>query len=106
MVSFEDFKKMDIRIAEIKEVKDHPDADKLYLLKIDTGTDERQIVAGIKKHYKPDDLLGKKIVVVVNLEPVTIRGAESSGMLLAAKDGGNLCLIAPEKEITLGSKIS
>lgn len=106
MVSFENFKKLDIRIASIKEVREHPNADKLYVLNIDTGTETRQIVVGIRKHYKKEELVGKKIVVVTNLEPATIRGVESAGMLLAASDESNIVLLIPEKAIGVGSKIS
>lgn len=106
MVSFEDFKKMDIRVAQIKEVNDHPNADKLYVIDIDTGSEVKKIVAGIKKAYKADELIGKKIIVVTNLEPVTIRGVESTAMLLAAHDENTLCILVPEKEIKIGSKIT
>ena len=106
MVSFDDFKKMDIRVAEIKEVSSHPNADKLLVLKIDIGSEERQIVAGIKKHYELEKLTGKKIVVITNLEPATIRGVESRGMLLAATSNGDISLIVPEKSAKVGSKIS
>lgn len=106
MVSFQDFKNMDIRIAQIKEVKEHPNADRLYILRIDIGGEEREIVAGIRMHYKPDELLGKKIVVLVNLEPATIRGVQSNGMLLAASDKERIVILTPEKEIAPGSKIS
>jgi len=106
VVSFEDFKKMDIRVAVIKDVKDHPNADKLFVINIDTGAEEKQIVAGIKNSYKAEELIGKKIVVITNLEPATIRGVESRAMLLAAQDDKNLCVLAPEKDIKIGSKIS
>lgn len=106
MVSFQDFKRLDIRIAQIKSAEAHPNADKLLILKIDIGTEERSIVAGIRKFYKPDELIGKKIVVVTNLEPATIRGVESAGMLLAASDDETLTLLVPENNIKLGSKIS
>lgn len=106
MVSFEDFKKMDIRIAQIKEVKPHPNADKLFVINIDIGGADRQIVAGIKNFYEPKDLIGKKVVVIANLEPATIRGVESSAMLLAARDDKELAILIPERDIKIGSKIS
>ena len=77
---------LDLRVAEIKEVKDHPNADKLYVLKIDLGTEERQLLAGLKKHYKIEELDGKHIIVIANLKPRRMRGLESQGMLLAADD--------------------
>ncbi len=77
---------LDLRVAEIKEVKDHPNADKLYVLKIDLGTEQRQLLAGLKKYYKMEDLVGKHIIIIANLKPRRIRGLESQGMLLAADD--------------------
>ncbi len=86
MVSFKDFQDLELVVAQIIEVKEHPNADKLYVLKIDTGKEEKQIVAGIKNAYAKEALLGRKIIVVNNLEPVVLRGEESNGMLLAASD--------------------
>jgi methionyl-tRNA synthetase len=106
MVSFEDFKKIDIRVARIKEAQEHPNADKLLVLKLDTGAEERQVVAGIKNFYKPEDLLGKKVIAITNLESAKIRGVESAGMVLVASDENILALLAPEKDIKEGSKIS
>lgn len=104
-VSFEEFKKLSIKVAQIKEVKDHPNADKLYLMTIDVGGENRQIVAGIKPHYRPEELKGKKIVVIDNLEPAQIRGIESEAMLLAAQDASNLAVIVPDKDIAIGAKV-
>ena len=105
-VSFDDFKKMDLVIAEIKEVKEHPNADKLFVIKLATGTQERQVVAGIRNFYKPEELVGKKVVAITNLQSATIRGVESSGMVLAAQGEGTLTLLCPERDIKTGSKIS
>jgi methionine--tRNA ligase beta chain len=105
MVSLEEFKKLDIRIARILEVKDHPNADKLLVLKIDNGQAEKQIVAGIKNFYKKEDLLGKQIVVVDNLEPVTLRGESSQGMLLAAQDENTISVLIPDKAVKQGSPV-
>ena len=105
MVSFEEFKKLEIRIAKVLEVKDHPRADKLFLLSIDTGEKQKQIIAGIKNFYKKEDLLGKQIVVVDNLEPVTLRGESSEGMLLAAQDEGVISVLIPDKSIKQGAKV-
>ena len=105
-VSFNDFQKLDIRIATIVEVEDHPDADKLYLLKVDVGeNDPRQLVAGIKNYYEPDSLKGRQIVVVVNLEPAEIRGQKSEGMLLAADAEATVTLLQPDLEVDAGTKI-
>ena len=105
MISFEEFKKLSLKTARIKEVKDHPNADKLYIVKVDIGGEEKELVAGIKKAYKPEELSGKLVVVVDNMEPATIRGVESRGMILAAQDGDNMAVICPDKPITPGSKV-
>lgn len=105
-ISFEEFKKMDVRVAVIKKVEPHPNADKLYVLTIDVGDQVKTIVAGIRNYYAPEDLEQKKIVVINNLQSVVIRGVESNGMLLAAKDDTTLALIAPERNVAVGSAIS
>jgi len=105
MVSFEDFKKLSIKIARIKEVKDHPNADKLYVVKVDIGGEEKELVAGIKKAYKPEELIGKLVAVVDNMAPATIRGVESNGMILAAQDGENMAVISPDKDISPGTTV-
>ncbi len=93
------FSRVDLRVAVVKNVKDHPDADKLYILKIDFGNEERQLVAGLKSYYKPEELLGKHLVVVYNLKPAKLRGYESQGMLLAGDDGKNVIVLeAPNSE--------
>ncbi len=75
---------MELRVCEVKECYKHPDADKLLVFKLDMGGEERQIVSGIAKFYKPEELVGKKVVVVANLKPVKIRGLMSEGMILSA----------------------
>lgn len=106
MVSFEEFKKLSIKIAKIKEIKEHPNADKLYIVKIDLGNnDEREVVAGIKKAYTIEELKDKLVVVVDNLAPVTIRGVESNGMILAATDGEKIAVISPDKEVSPGTVV-
>jgi methionyl-tRNA synthetase len=93
------FEKVDLRVAKILDVKDHPKADKLYLLQIDLGElGKRLIVAGIKKNYSMDELRGKNIVVIVNLKPAEIRGVKSNGMLLAASDDAIVTLLNPGDE--------
>jgi methionyl-tRNA synthetase len=106
-ITFDDFMKLDLRIAEIKTCEDVPGADKLYKLTIDIG-EERTIVAGIKLHYSKEELVGKKIAVVANLEPRKLRGIESHGMLLAAssEDKSSVVLLTIDKNIANGSKIS
>lgn len=104
MVSYEDFEKLDLRVAEILAAERVEGTDKLVKLQIDLG-EERQIVAGIAQNYTPEDLVGKKIIVIANLEPATIRGVESNGMLLAASDDEGLALLIPDKEINNGGRV-
>ena len=106
-IGFDDFLKLDLRVAEIKSCEDLPGADKLYKLTIDVG-EERTIVAGIKQHYTKEELVGKKIAVVANLEPRKLRGAISHGMLLAAsnEDNTSIVLLTLDKDIPNGSRIS
>ena len=106
MITFDDFQKIELRVAEVKEVLDHPNAAKLYLLKVDVGGGEiRQLVAGLKPYIPPEKLLGRKIVVVVNLEPATLRGEVSQGMLLAAQDGDHVTVLTPAEDLPAGSTI-
>ncbi|MCK4993538.1 MAG: hypothetical protein KAS13_00650 [Candidatus Omnitrophica bacterium] len=106
MISFQDFKKMELKIATVKDVQDHPDADRLYVLKVKIAEGQmKQIVAGIKKHYSKEYLLEKQVVIVNNLEPAMLRGVESQGMLLAASDENDLAVIVPEKKLINGSSV-
>lgn len=103
-VTFEDFKKLELKVAQIQEVADHPDADRLYVITIGLGDDKKkQIVAGIKGSYAKEDLLGKQIVVVDNLEPAVLRGVESQAMLLAVQDEQGVFIISPERKVKPGS---
>lgn len=105
VVNYDHFAQLDLRVAQIVEAREHPNANKLLLLKIRVGEVEKQIVAGIRGHYEPADLVGRRIVVVNNLEPAMIRGEESNGMLLAASDGTSVVLVQPEREIPSGSRV-
>jgi methionyl-tRNA synthetase len=107
MISIDDFGKLDLRVAEILEVNDHPNADRLYAMKIKIGEEEKSLVAGIKKHYSKEELIGKKIVVIANLEPVELRGVKSEGMLLAAsnKDKSKVVLATVDQDIESGAKL-
>jgi methionyl-tRNA synthetase len=105
-ISFEEFSKLDFRVAEVKEAQKVKGADKLLKLTIDLGSEQRQIVAGIAQAYSPEEMVGKRIVVVTNLKPAKIRGIESKGMLLAAKDGGILSLVGVDKGVQKGSRIT
>jgi len=105
-VEFSEFEKLDLRIGKIKEVRDHPKADKLYLLEVDLGKgDERQLVAGIKSMYRKEELIGKQVVVVTNLKPREVRGEKSEGMILAADINGKPVLLMPDKKVKIGAKI-
>jgi tRNA-binding protein len=97
MATLEDFKKLELRVAEIETAAPHPNADRLYVLGIKVGEVRKQIVAGIRKHYTEEELKGKKIIVINNLEPAVIRGVESNGMLLAASEGELLAVVTPDK---------
>lgn len=107
-ITFDEFKKLDLRVGEIKSVEDIPGADKVYKITVDLGAEQRELVAGIKIHYPKESLPGKKIVVLTNLEPRTIRGVTSQGMLLAAsnEDKSELAILTLEKDMPSGSKIS
>ncbi|MBI2109748.1 methionine--tRNA ligase subunit beta [Candidatus Woesearchaeota archaeon] len=104
-IEFNDWEKLDFRIGEIKSAEDHPTADKLYVLNVDLGNKEVTLVAGIRTHYKKDDLIGKKIVVFTNLKPAVLRGVKSEGMLLAAEKDGKVILLTVDKDIDNGAKI-
>ena len=105
MVTLEDFKKLELIVAQIKEVKEHPNADRLYVLKVDTGKEVKQLVAGIRKAYSKEELIGRRVVMINNLEPALIRGEESQGMILAASDENNLSVLGVQKDIALGSMV-
>ncbi len=105
LISYDDFKKLDIRVALVENVEKVPKADKLYKLSIDLGTEKRILVAGLAEHYKAENLKGKKIVVLTNLEPRNLRGILSQGMLLAAVEGENVSILIPDKDLPPGARI-
>jgi len=105
MISYDEFKKLDIRVAVIEEIEKVPNADKLYKLTVDLGGEERVLVAGLAEFYTKKELIGKKIVMLTNLEPRKMRGITSQGMLLAAVDGNIVSVLTPDKEIPSGAKI-
>ncbi len=106
MISIDDFRKIELKVATIKSAEPHPNADKLLVLQIDLGGEQRQICAGIRNHYTPDELVGKQIVVVANLETAKLRGLDSQGMLLAASDEDRVIVLTPEKSVQSGAKVS
>ena len=104
--SFEDFEKMDIRTATVLEAERVPKTDKLLKLTIDTGIDTRTIVSGIAEYYSPEDMLGKQICILANLAPRKIRGIESKGMILMARQGdGKMRFVTPQEVLTNGAQI-
>jgi methionyl-tRNA synthetase len=104
--TIDDFEKLDMRVAEVLKVEKHPNADKLLVFQLKIGEEIRQVVSGIAKWYKPEDLVGKKVVMVYNLEPVTLRGVESNGMILSAEKGKQLSVVSTLEDIPSGAKIS
>ena len=105
-ISFEDFKKIRMRVGKVVRVEEIPGARNLYKLIVDFGDEQRQAISGIKKWYKPEELVGKKFVFVTNLEKKKFFGEVSECMILAAEDDeGNLALITPERDIKEGSKV-
>lgn len=106
MISFEEFQKLDIKIGEIVSAERVPGTDKLLKLQVNLGDETRQLVAGIAEAYQPEDLVGKKIPILVNLEPKVIRGVESKGMILCPSDPeGKPVLLLPDRDVPIGAKV-
>lgn len=105
MVSYKEFQALDLRTAAILDAKLHPDADRLYVLDIQLGEERKQIVAGIRLHYQIEELIGKTVIVVNNLEPAVIRGVQSNGMLLAVNDGERIVVITPDRQVSSGAQV-
>jgi methionyl-tRNA synthetase len=106
MITIEEFRRLELKVGTVKSVEPHPNADRLLVLRVDLGSEERQILAGIRAHYPPEDLVGKQVVVVANLEPAKLRGMESQGMLLAASDNDRVIILTTEKPVSAGAKVS
>lgn len=110
-ITYDDFAKIDLRVAVVEQAEYHPNADRLLKLQLDVAGEKRQICAGIRGHYEPEQLVGRQIIIVANLAPRTIRGEESQGMLLAASnvdDDDNLTdviLLAPDKSAQSGASV-
>jgi len=105
VLTLDDFKKVELKTAKILEAQEIPGADRIWKLSIDVGSEKKEIVAGIKQFYTREQLVGRSIIVVNNLAPSVIRGVESKGMLLAAKDAGTLSLVTVDKDVPPGSPI-
>ena len=107
-ITFEEFQKVKLRVGRVVEASEHPDADRLIVLQVDLGDERRQIVAGLKQYYKPEDLVGRNLVLVANLAPRRMRGLESQAMLLAAStdDHGQVVCVTTMSDIPPGSAVS
>ncbi len=107
IIEFDDFTKVDLRVGTVIEAENIPKSDKLLKLKVDTGLDQRTILSGISKYYSPDEIINKKVMVLINLKPRKMMGFESEGMLLLADDGdGNLSLMQPDSDISDGAVVA
>jgi len=110
-ITYDDFAKLDFRVATVVEAEAHPNADRLLKLQIDLGEERRQICAGLREYCSPEDMVGKQIIVIANLAPRKIRGEESNGMLLAASnvDGEqtvDVVFLSPSKPVPAGSSVN
>ena len=105
IIGIEDFAKIDLRVGQIKECVKAENSDKLLVLQVDMGNEVRQVVSGIAKYYAPDELIGKKVVVVANLKPVKLRGIDSNGMILAADTENGVKVLFADENANPGSKV-
>ena len=104
-ITFDEFKRMDLRVGEILNAEKVEGTDKLVKLEVDIGTEKRTMVAGVADVYSPDELAGKKVIVIVNLKPAVIRGVESQGMLLAAEVEGKATIPFFPEDVPTGAKV-
>jgi len=108
-VEFDDFAKLDLRVARVLECREHPNADKLLVMKVDLGLEQRQVCAMLKGHYKPEELVGKLVIVVANLEARSMRGEVSQGLVLSAAEGPmkqRMVVLSPLAEVAVGSVVA
>ncbi len=106
MITFDDFRKLEIKIGTVISAEKVEGADRLLKLEVDFGDEKRQLVAGIAPEYEPGSLAGKQVPVLVNLEPKKIRGVESHGMMLVAVDDGRPALLHPDRDVKPGTQVS
>ena len=104
-IAIDDFAKVELRVAEIVAAEPVKNADRLLKLQLDLGSERRQVVSGIAQHYKPEQLIGRKVICVVNLKPVKLRGEWSEGMILAASQGDKLVLTTVAEDIPNGAVV-
>ena len=95
-IVYEDFDKLDLRVGLIEQAEKHPKADKLLVFQVKMGSERRQIISGVAESFKPEDMVGKKVIVVANLKPRQLRGMESKGMILFADNGEGLAIVSTE----------
>ena len=106
MIGIQDFQNVELKVGTVLSVEDHPNANKLMVIRVDLGEEKpRTLVAGLKEYYAYDELKGKQIVVVANLEPALLRGVKSEGMLLAAQEGDKVVVLTLDKPIAPGSPV-
>ena len=103
LIGIEDFAKVELKVGTITECKKHPKADRLLVEQIDLGDEVRQVVSGIAQYYKPEELVGKQVIVVTNLKPANLRGEESFGMILCASGKDGLSIIQPDSSMPNGT---
>ncbi len=106
MISMQEFQNVELKVAKVLSVEDHPNADKLMVVRADVGEEQpRTLVAGLKGHYENEELVGKLVVVVANLQPAKLRGVESNGMLLAAQDDERVVVLTLDRPVSPGSGV-
>lgn len=105
-IGIEDFAKVELKVGTIVSAEKHPKAERLLVEQIDLGSETRQIVSGIAKNFKPEEIIGKKVIVVTNLKPVKLRGVESQGMILCASNEEDLDILTIVKDLPNGTKVS
>ncbi len=106
MVTIDEVRKLRLVVARVCEAVEHPDADRLYVLQVETEGGRRQLVAGIRRTYDKEALVGRQIVMIENLRPAVIRGVESQGMLLAAMGPDGPVLLRPDRDVPVGAPVS
>jgi methionyl-tRNA synthetase len=105
VITIDQFRALELRVGTVRAAEPHPNADRLLVLRVDLGGEERQLVAGIRAHYEPAALVGRQVVVVANLEAARLRGVESQGMVLAASDGERVVLLEPDAPVPPGAVV-
>lgn len=105
MINLDDFKKVELKVAKVISAEPIEGSEKLLKLQVDLGSEQRQILSGIAKYYQPQDLVGRSIVIIANLEPRMMMGLESQGMVLAAGDGDTVSLLLPDKDMPAGASV-